>query len=80
MNLIWLTPAEGNMKLITIRFNGESKKISSSNLKEFLGVLEIKTQHLAVAINNHVIPSAQYPSTILNENDCVEIIQPVCGG
>lgn len=68
------------MKPIHIRFNGESKKISSSNLKEFLSELEINAGYLAVAINNHVIPSAEYTSTVLNENDCVEVIQPVCGG
>lgn len=68
------------MKPITIRFNGESKKISSSSIKEFLSELEIDARHMAVAINNHVIPSSQYPFTVLNENDCVEVIQPVCGG
>ena len=68
------------MKLVTIRFNGESKKVSASNLKEFLSELDINTKYLAIAINNHVIPSAEYSSTVLNENDCVEMIQPVCGG
>lgn len=68
------------MEPITIRFNGESKKIASYNLKDFLNEFKINAQYLAVAINNHVIPSAEYPSTILNENDCVEVIQAVCGG
>lgn len=68
------------MKPILIRFNGESKEISSPNLKEFLSKLEVNTKYLAVAINNHVIPSAEYAKTVLNENDCVEVIQPVCGG
>ena len=68
------------MKPITIRFNGEVKQIASQNLKDFLNQLSCHTPHVAVAINNHVIPSAAYTTTILNENDCVEVIQPVCGG
>jgi thiamine biosynthesis protein ThiS len=68
------------MKPITIRFNGESKKIASSNLKEFLSELQINAEYLAVAINHQVIPSAESTTTVLNENDCVELIQPVCGG
>lgn len=68
------------MKPIIIRFNGESKETSSQNLQEFLGGLKIDAKYFAVAINNHVIPSAEYVSTVLNENDCVEVIQPVCGG
>lgn len=68
------------MKPIVIRFNGESKQVSSTNLKDFLSGLEIPAKYFAVAINNHVIPSAEYAVTVLNENDCVEVIQPVCGG
>lgn len=34
----------------------------------------------AIALNGHVIPRSQYASTILKENDVIDIVIPMEGG
>ena len=68
------------MNSVVVHINGEPRQVTEQNLFEFLKHLNITTTHLAVAINDRVIPSAEYTMTRLSEGDCVEIIRPVCGG
>lgn len=68
------------MKEIQITFNGQNKSITTKTLDQLLQELHVETKYLAVAINNKVVPSAEYKTTSLNERDCVEVIRPVCGG
>ncbi|HBD7189945.1 TPA: sulfur carrier protein ThiS, partial [Legionella pneumophila] len=37
-------------------------------------------QHFAVAINNHHVPHKAYETTILQANDCIDILFPMQGG
>ena len=66
------------MKLI---INGQEREIQSSiNITELLLELEIKGSHLAVALNSQVVPRGNYESTIISENDKIEIVTAVGGG
>ena len=68
------------MNHIPIVLNGQAKSIQVQSLDKLIKELGIDTKYLAIAINNEVIPSADYPQRILQAQDQIEFIQPVCGG
>ena len=68
------------MSQINITLNGKITPTNSTSLQELISEFKIQSQYLAVAVNNCVIPSAEYASTAINDQDHVEIIQPVSGG
>jgi len=47
------------------------------NLVEFL---DFQKHHLAVAVNNQVVPKTKWQETFLRENDNIIIIKAVSGG
>lgn len=67
---------------MNIKVNGEGTSVEAGTLKEFI------TKHLngkepngiAVAVNDMVVPKSKWDSTIINENDSIEIITAVQGG
>ncbi len=67
--------------MITIRFNNEPLSISDNCL-----LINALSEHgyaqgcFAVAINQHFIPRTQYTTTILQQDDVVEIVLPMQGG
>lgn len=63
-----------------ITLNGEKRVISPSSLKKLLNDLGVGAKHLAIALNDTVIPASLRDGVILNEGDRVEIIQPAAGG
>ena len=66
------------MRLI---INGQEREIQSSvNITELLLELEIKGSHVAVALNSQVIQRINYESTVISENDKIEIVTAVGGG
>jgi thiamine biosynthesis protein ThiS len=42
--------------------------------------LNVNTRHVAIAVNDAVVPRAQWNDVRLRENDRVEIITAVAGG
>lgn len=68
------------MKSVSVHINGEMRLIDHDKLDELIKHLKINTKFLAVAINNHVIPSSEYAITTIQSGDNIEIIQPVNGG
>ncbi len=63
--------------------NGEQKSLPRTmNIMELLEFLDVKYREvgLAVSINGNVIPKSQYASTLVKEDDRVEIIHLVGGG
>jgi len=67
------------MESVTLILNGEKKTVSAKTVKDLITVLDLKTK-VAIALNNSVIPSAEYKKTQIRSGDFVEIIAPVCGG
>lgn len=49
-------------------------------LTEFLVELQLPVAHVAVAINDRIVPRAKHGETVVNPGDRVEIVQPVGGG
>jgi len=69
------------MATIQIFLNGESTKIApQTTVTQLLCQIQAGERHLAVAINNEVIPRTQFSQQILQSGDAVEILHPVGGG
>ena len=64
-----------------IRVNGESiSNYEQKTLQELLLSRRYEMTKIAVERNGEIIPKSQYPTTILNENDVLEIVTFVGGG
>ena len=68
------------MGKITIKLNGENQPIKSSSITALLSSLQLNQNHVIVELNNTIIANNQYETTILNDNDVVEIIRYIGGG
>ncbi|HAT6936809.1 TPA: sulfur carrier protein ThiS [Legionella pneumophila] len=67
--------------MINIYLNDKIYTIQSSlSLSVFLKQFNYTQQHFAVAINNHHVPYKAYETTILQANDCIDILFPMQGG
>ena len=49
-------------------------------LAEYLKKMEYPIQRIAVEINGNIIPKSKYDTTILKDNDIIEIVSFVGGG
>lgn len=68
---------------MNIKLNGEDKLTDSAiSLNDFvLAQLNGKEpKGIAVALNEMIIPKQEWGSTIINENDSIEIVHAVQGG
>ena len=68
---------------MNIKLNGESAVINDSlNLNGFItGHLNKKEpKGIAVALNDMIIPKQKWESTVIRENDSIEIVHAVQGG
>ena len=64
-----------------LTINGEKRVIKKSkNLADLIKELDIKAPNFAMALNQQVVPRSKYDSTIIKENDKVEIVHAVGGG
>jgi sulfur carrier protein len=67
--------------MITIYLNNQKHQINSNqSLQAFLLARNHKELHFAIVINNQFIPRTYYSTTLLDENDQIEIIVPMQGG
>jgi sulfur carrier protein len=60
--------------------NGQVRAIEGGVLADLLAELHIPAQGTAVAVNDRVVPKAQYATHQLCEGDRIEIIVAVAGG
>lgn len=60
--------------------NKETEMANGSTLADLAAQLELPAQGVAIAVNNKMVPRAQWNDTILNENDSLVIIKAACGG
>lgn len=60
--------------------NKETEIANGSTLADLAAQLELPAQGVAIAVNNKMVPRAQWNDTILNENDSLVIIKAACGG
>ena len=63
-----------------ITVNNKEVTTGCHNLLELSQELNFPLSGIALAVNNRMIPRAQWESYLLNENDDLIIIKAVCGG
>ena len=67
--------------MIRVSVNGEIKEIEKDlNITQLIKALEYKTKGFAVAVNTTFVAIDAYESTLIKENDEIDILAPVQGG
>ena len=60
--------------------NGETATIDEMSVLDYLGLLSIDPQRVAVELNLDILPKTDYVTTLLKEGDSLEIVHFVGGG
>ena len=61
--------------------NGETREVGDGlSVPELLASLQLKADQIAIELNHQVIRRGEWPSTVLKENDKLEIVHFVGGG
>ena len=63
-----------------IRVNNKEVETGACHLLKLSQELELPSSGIAVAVNNRMVPRAEWEHFVLNENDELIIIKAVCGG
>jgi sulfur carrier protein len=68
--------------MMEIRLNGTPYRLDGASLSALLADQAIDTSRrgIAVAINDAIVPRAEWPVTALKSGDAVEIVRPHSGG
>jgi sulfur carrier protein len=65
---------------VQIVVNGEPALIKVMSVLDYLALLSVDPQRVAVELNLDILPKADYGATLLNEGDRLEIVHFVGGG
>ncbi len=66
---------------LTVLVNGERRRVAPGTaLDTLVHTLGASPSGVAAALNETVVPRAQWPSTLLREGDRVEVLTAVQGG
>jgi sulfur carrier protein len=60
--------------------NDKEVETGATHLSQFSQEQNLPTSGIAVAVNNRMVPRAEWNSYVLNEGDNILIIKAVCGG
>jgi sulfur carrier protein len=63
-----------------VRINGELLEKDGKSIADVLLDMNINVQHVAVELNEEIVPKAKYSETFLKDGDHVEIVRFVGGG
>ena len=63
-----------------IRVNNKEVETGACHLLKLSQELELPSSGIAVAVNNRMVPRAEWEHFEINENDELIIIKAVCGG
>lgn len=64
-----------------IQLNGEPRDIADgTTIRALLDTLDLGNGPIAVEQNAVIVPRAEHASTLINENDSLEVVQFVGGG
>jgi sulfur carrier protein len=67
--------------LINLLINGESRQFSASlSVAGLVESLELQGKRVAIERNGEIVPRSQYPGTMLDDGDRLEIVVAVGGG
>lgn len=69
------------MNTITIQLNGEEKKIDPEiTLYQLIQDLELDSKHIAIELNENIIPKSQLTQISLQQGDQLELVTAIGGG
>lgn len=63
-----------------VTINGEKRDVNGIRLNDYVALIGLKTERIAVEINGIVVPRSEYENTTLKDGDNVEIVSFVGGG
>ena len=64
-----------------ITLNGETRPARpDSTIAELLTAMEVKAQHVAVEVNQEIVPRSRHAEHCLQDGDRVEVVTLVGGG
>ncbi len=63
-----------------VKINGQELAVEGKSLSAYLETTHYDPKRIAVERNGEIVPKAQYESTVLKENDTIEIVSFVGGG
>ena len=63
-----------------VKINGEMTDAAGAVLEDILVEKGFNMKSIAVEINEHIVKKADYPETILQDGDTVEVVSFVSGG
>lgn len=63
-----------------VKINGEEWNVAGKTIAEYLAATKYDPKRIAVERNGEIVPKAQYPSTVLQNGDSVEVVSFVGGG
>ena len=63
-----------------VTVNGSDLDIAGQTLSEYLATTNYDRTRIAVEINLEIVPKTQYDSTVLKDQDTVEVVSFVGGG
>ena len=63
-----------------VRINGELLEKDGKSIADVLLDMNINVLHVAVELNEEIVPKAKYSETFLKDGDHVEIVRFVGGG
>ena len=63
-----------------VKVNGEMLDIAGQSVKEYLVTTNYDMTRIAVEKIGEIVPKAQYDSTILKDDDSLEVVSFVGGG
>ncbi len=76
-----MLPDRSRASLLNLRINGEDREVVDNlSLKELVTQLDLTPERIAIQLNQNVVRRADWPSTVLKENDQVEVVHFVGGG
>ncbi|MFI3282099.1 MAG: sulfur carrier protein ThiS [Rikenellaceae bacterium] len=65
---------------MNIILNNQSHEVNSSTIQDLILEMSLETKGVAIALNNKVIPKANWDATPINEGDKIVIVSAVFGG
>ncbi|MBE6856340.1 MAG: sulfur carrier protein ThiS [Ruminococcus sp.] len=63
-----------------VKINGVEMNIQGKTVSQYLAENGYDGKRVAVELNGDILPKSQYEITVLQDNDCVEIVCFVGGG
>jgi thiamine biosynthesis protein ThiS len=66
---------------LQVRINGETRDLADrSTLSDLIDELSLAPQRIAIEVNQQIVRRDEWPQTVLNDGDRIEIVHFVGGG